>query len=226
MGLKRAVPPKFEASFAWLLILGISGGFTTACGPDQAWIDEQMKAALHHYQNRRLDPAYAAAIQVVDQAPGDAAARMLVARVEYYRQNFEAAADHCQAVLDENPEHFGALLWLARIWSNESGKEREAMALILRALRVETRSPELWHLKGLLHERMDEIADSIAAYRVATGNNRVALSHLRLADLYGRAELAERREYHRRMARLMGGGTEEAAPGDAIKPDARPAGGE
>ncbi|MCR9145167.1 MAG: tetratricopeptide repeat protein [bacterium] len=188
----------------WLLLIATPGLLGAGCGPDEAWVDERMKTALDHYQNRRLDPAYSAAIEVVDQAPGNAAARILVTRVEYYRKNFEAAAEHCGAVLDDNPEHFGALLWLARIWSTEEGKEREAMALIHRALRIETRSPELWYLKGLLHERMGEVADAITAYRVGTADNRIALSHIRLSELYAKAELNERRDHHRKMATVLG----------------------
>lgn len=203
---------KFGFLVGIICLLGVTG---IGCGPDQTWVDSQMKTALDHYQNRRLDQAYQAAIEVVDRAPDHAASRILVARVEYYRKNYEDATDHCQAVLDENPDHFGALLWLARIWSNETGKEREAMALINRALRVETRSPELWYLKGLLHERMGEIADAITSYQVGTRDNRIALTHIRLSELYAQAELTDRRDHHRRMARVLGNPNANPAGDDA-----------
>ena len=204
--MKFACQPTRRAVGAGMrnLLLLLLLGPALACGPDEVWLSEKRKQAQEHYQQRELDQAYAVAIEMLDRAPDDSTARILLVRIEYYRQNTEAAEKHAQALLDSNPDHYGALLWLARIWSNQEAKVADAMQLIERALRIETRSTEAWYLKGILHERQGQLADAITAYQAAAADNRPALVHLRLAELYKRADLAAKAETHLKLAKVFG----------------------
>ena len=176
------------------------------CGPDSKLLEARLNSAQALYHKKDLDGAFQIVIDVIDQDPGNSTARMMAARIEFYRSNSKEAEKHCRAILDNNSEHYGALLWLARILSGEKGRVLEAQGLIDRALLIDTRSPEIWYLKGLLHEKKGELAEAIAAYNAGIySSHHIGNMHLRLADLYGDAKIEKRKVYHLNWARIMGG---------------------
>ena len=63
-----------------------------------------------------------------------------VARVHYYRQDFEAALDQCDHTIELNP-HFSPAYWILGLVQEQRGEFDESVAAFQRAIQISPRSP-------------------------------------------------------------------------------------
>jgi TolB-like protein/Flp pilus assembly protein TadD len=63
-----------------------------------------------------------------------------LARVHYYRQDFEAALDQCDHTIELNP-HFSPAYWILGLVQEQRGEFEESIAAFQRAIQISPRSP-------------------------------------------------------------------------------------
>ena len=63
-----------------------------------------------------------------------------LARVHYYRQDFEAALDQCDHTIELNP-HFSPAYWILGLVQEQRGEFDESVAAFQRAIQLSPRSP-------------------------------------------------------------------------------------
>ena len=187
---------------ALFLLPGLLALFLAACGPDPD--EELFEDALRLYRAREMQQALPLLEEVLDRDGGHARALMLSAKIYFYRQEFARSAEFCERLLSDRPDHVGALLQLARVHLGDEERTDEVLRLADRVLEIDSGNIEAWYLKGVAHERREEIPEAFASFQGAlhAGNN-LALVHRRLSLLYDAAKLREQSRMHAGLARLI-----------------------
>lgn len=94
-------------------------------------------------------------------------ARLMLAKIYYYEQNFKAALSQVNGILTINEDHIGALYWKARILIvNPESKniDRETTDCLLRVLELDSHHILARSLLALLYEKNENYKEALYEY--------------------------------------------------------------
>lgn len=187
--------------------------FATGCELSTANIETEQAYELANgaFLRRDLSQAQKLATELLAREPGFTPARILAGKIQYYNKNYEGARNFFEEAVDRDPNNSNAKVWLSRTWGlHEPARPREALELLDETLRRDGGDIEAWYLKGLLHEKTEELDQAIASYRAAANQGRrLALVHLQLALIYHKANFPEKAAAELAISAVLSGGDPE-----------------
>lgn len=125
--------------------------------------------------------------------------RLMLSKICYYERNFRGALDYQNEILDEEPNHVGALYWKAKTLlvdperKNNKKNDSEALACLTRVLELDGHHLLARSLLALLHEKNERYREALAEYRTLLLEEETLVSaRANLSILYRRLGLRER----------------------------------
>ncbi len=185
------------------LLAGLVAGLCAIACTDGATQEENYKKAIELYQRGNTGEALAEFRKVYDADDAYTNAGLMAAKILYYNKDYAGAEAQLRRMTDDS---LAAQVWLARALAAQDQND-EALKLAELALQSDAGNIDAWMVKGELHEKSGDTAGAMAAYGAALAEGRkLAMVHLRLADLYARADLKDAaREQFRRAVDLSDG---------------------
>lgn len=195
------------------ITLGLGTGSVAGCGPDASNIAEKYAQASRDFGEQKTGAARSAIDEILDLDPTHTNARILRGRIAYYDKKYDEAEIDFREAWIQDSSSIDALLWLARSQSlrtDESGESVPktgpvaAIASLELLVEKDPGNTAAWYLLGTLYEGQGQIDRAIAAYRygLVAGQN-LGLIHVRLAELYGEADLIEQARPHLEAAAIF-----------------------
>ncbi len=124
-------------------------------------------------------------------------ARLMLSKICYYERDFVGALEHQNEIIDDEPNHVGALYWKAKtlVVQPARGKknEEEAVACLTRVLELDGHHLPARSLLALLHEKNERYKEALEEYReILLEEEALVSARANLSVLYRRLGLKER----------------------------------
>lgn len=172
-----------------------------ACANSAAEAPALYERAAREYEEQNLDRALEL---FKESARKDASlhnARLMAAKIYYYKKDFPRALEELDALLERNGGHAGALYWKGRVLAlaapaetkkGETG-DREAMECLVKALEIDAHHLPARALLALLYEKNRLYREALREYHLLLQEEEsVFNARANLALLYRRMGLKER----------------------------------
>ncbi len=162
------------------------------------------KEALKYYQKGNaayLKNDLGAAEKFYEKAagldPGLLNARLMMAKICYYRKQFPKAHEHLDAILGKNEDHVAALYWKARTLTvNSKGDKKDeerAVRLLQRVVELDGSHIRARALLALLYEKGEKYREAIYEYQMILQEEEALVNaRANLGILYSRMGLKNR----------------------------------
>ncbi|MCP5483395.1 MAG: tetratricopeptide repeat protein [Spirochaetales bacterium] len=165
---------------------------TAACSEPDAEALARYENALQLFNRQNYNAARPILEGVLDEYPGFINARVMLGKIYYYNNDHASAERFFEEAYSEDPYNLNTLLWLSKTQRLIEGKQDEALENINEVVRRDSGNIEAWYIKGLLHQDRGENDQAMAAFSAgAAYGQKLALIHMRLAEIYARARLQE-----------------------------------
>lgn len=175
------------------------------CGPSYDPATEY-QTALSALNAGDITEAATAADRLEAADPEYPGALLLLGRIRSRQNQFDLAEDHFIAAVNQDPANLDARYWLAETIARDESRSDEALIVLNDLLAKGGGHAPALLLKGLIHEKRDELPEAFETYRRAEREaNTLAVIFDRLGDLYTRAKLPEKAEPEYRRARVLAG---------------------
>jgi tetratricopeptide (TPR) repeat protein len=97
-----------------------------------------------------------------------------------------------QQVLEEYPNHAGAMLKLARHYAAE-GDRRDAAIWYEKYLAIQTKDYEVWNSLGWVYESLNELSKAMEVFKMLTGKKPDAAAYwVALGDIYAHYQIQDK----------------------------------
>ena len=118
-------------------------------------------------------------------------ARLMIAKIHYFRKNFDAAIAEERKILEDEKNHVGARYWLARTLVVQSEKnDSEAMEHLHKVLEMDNHHLRARALLALLYEKNEKYKEALREYgTILYEEERMVSARANLAILYTRLGL-------------------------------------
>ncbi len=153
------------------------------------------------YHRKNLDEAADFFQRSLREDSGRAEAKLMLAKIGYYRRDFTRARSHLSDILEDSPDHVSALYWLARTLIMDTGNdtgaaprsENQAVALLQNVISVDESHIGARSLLALIFEKRRMYREAIVQYRRILGEEETLVSaRANLALLFRRMGLHDR----------------------------------
>lgn len=128
-------------------------------------------------------------------------ARLMLAKIYYFKKNFNEAIDTLSSILAENSDHPGSLFWKARtlvIMKKEdkddiTKRESEAISLLQKVIELDSHHIGARNLLALLYEKNKKYKEALFEYKAALREEETLLNtRANLSILYHRLGLKDK----------------------------------
>jgi len=127
-------------------------------------------------------------------------AKLMVAKINYYRKDFEKTLSIAGEIIDKEPNHIGALFWKARTLVIKPGdaaaskkNETEAMLYLQKIIELDSHHLEARNLLALLYEKNKMFKEALYEYHAALAEEESLInSRANLSILYYRLGLKDK----------------------------------
>ncbi|HSV97221.1 MAG TPA: hypothetical protein VLM75_09825 [Spirochaetota bacterium] len=164
-----------------------------SCGGDTDRALRSYIAGKEAFAKRELGTARERFVEAVRLDESLHNARLMLAKVNYYEKNFDAALVEVDRILKKDDDHIGALYWKARIQvvrPAEKSADVGAMALLSRVLELDAHHLPARSLLALLYEKNEKYREALNEYLVILAEEESLIdARANLGVLYSRLGL-------------------------------------
>lgn len=192
---------RFNKIFLLLILL-----ITLFCSGEEKELNERYTKALKQYEAKQRVDALKEFNLIYKLDPNFKETRILLGKLYYYDYKFQDAKKLFQEAYEKDSDNYNALLWMTKARFALKEKPDEILDNIQKYLTLDPSNIEALYIKGKLLENGGKIDLAILNFEQITyQTGKIALAHKSLSEIYQKAGLSQKAEYHKERYELLKG---------------------
>ncbi|TGK15079.1 hypothetical protein EHO62_16835 [Leptospira kmetyi] len=182
-----------------LLIFSIS-----YCSDEDKEIRDRYTKALQEYESRQRADSLKDFYIIYKSDPDYKETRILLGKLHYYDYKFSEAKKFFQEAYEKDSNNYNALLWVIKTQFALKEKPETILENLQKYLALDSSNIEALYIKGKILENTGKIDLAILNFEQITyQTGKIALAHKSLNEIYRKAGLDKKAEYHKERYELL-----------------------
>ncbi|TGK43534.1 tetratricopeptide repeat protein [Leptospira andrefontaineae] len=169
-------------------------------------MDKKYKQGLDLFLLNKRQEALKVFREIYSEDPNYKEIRLLIGKLLYYDRKFKESETIFKEAFEEDETNWNALNWIIKSQFASRPLSKEIVDNLHLYLSKESENPEVLFISGRLLEESQKTDQAIATYeRIVSHRFKLALAHERLAEIYEKAKLGKKAEFHKNQYKLLSG---------------------